>query len=69
MLCSFIFLLLPYIACGRRDCDISWSNYIVFVSVICEFCYVLLYSSWCHLLAVIDVIVVFPDHITLMFCL
>ena len=42
---------------------------VVIVSVICELCYVLLYSSWCHRLAVIEVIVIFPIHITLMICL
>ena len=31
-------------------------------------CYVLLYSCWCHRLAVIDVIVTFSSHNTLMFC-
>ena len=40
----------------------------MFVSVICELCYVLLYSSCCHSLAVIDVIVIFASHIALILC-
>ena len=60
---------MPFIGCDRRDCGISLSYYIdvLFVSVKCELCYVLIYSSCCHRLAVINVIVIFPSHITLVF--
>ena len=62
---------MPFIGCDRRDCGISLSYYIdvLFVSVICELCCVLLYSSCCNRLAVIDVIVIFSSLIALMFCL